>query len=57
MLHIHQFGTLGESELTGIVGGARRVRRFSQVLDDVKSDLPFRITVTTKNGVRTFRRA
>ncbi len=55
LLHLEKHGSLNETELVNIVGGARRARRFANELDGWADTLPFVIEVTTAGNTKTYR--
>lgn len=56
-LHVQRFGALTESELTQMVGNARRARRFSLSWEEWFAGAPFKVNVhVAPNGQKSYRR-
>lgn len=55
LLHLHRHGSLGEAELTNLVGGPRRARQFARELEGLRERLPFRVEAQDLNGSKVYR--
>ncbi len=56
ILQLQRHGSLSESELFEMVGGARRARRFDLSLEEWFRDAPFRVEVRSVRGVKSYVR-
>lgn len=55
LLHLEQHGSMSETELVNLVGGARRARQFAKQLDDWADALPFVVRVTPVGESKVYR--
>lgn len=55
LLHLERHGSLGEGELTSLVGGPRRARTFARELEAWREGLPFKVEVADVNGAKIYR--
>ena len=54
--HIEEHGTLNESEATGMLGNARKFRKFSRHFEQYTSKAPFNVRIEVLAGVKQFIR-
>ncbi len=52
--HLSDHGTVSEAEASRMLGGARRLRRFSAKFEDYAAVLPFSVRIESIAGVKTY---
>jgi hypothetical protein len=57
LMHLEAHGSLGETELVNLVGGARRARAFALALDGWRDVLPFVVETTSTSGSKVYMNA
>ncbi len=53
-LHVAEHGAITESELAGMLGGARRARRFARRFDEYVDKVPFTVRTENVGGVKRY---
>lgn len=56
LLHLEAHGSLSESELVNIAGGARRARKFGVELEGWRAMLPFHVEMSDVGGTKLYRK-
>ena len=54
--HIERFGAINEADATGMLGGPRKFRRFSQRFEEYAELVPFSVRIDTNSGQKRYVR-